>query len=116
MAAYAVLSSLPFLWCVVELHINNGHRRMLMSLELPHLSSWGSSLFGLRLCLTFLVKSPLYPFHLWLPKAHVEAPTCASIILAGVILKLGTYGLFRVGELFLDKLYFLTPYVVAMGV
>lgn len=102
MAAYAVLSSLPFLWCVVELHINNGHRR--------------SSLFGLRLCLTFLVKSPLYPFHLWLPKAHVEAPTCASIILAGVILKLGTYGLFRVGELFLDKLYFLTPYVVAMGV
>ena len=42
----------------------------------------------------FLVKAPLFMFHLWLPKAHVEAPTCASILLAGLLLKLGTYGLF----------------------
>lgn len=42
----------------------------------------------------FLVKAPLFVFHLWLPKAHVEAPTCASMLLAGLLLKLGVYGLF----------------------
>ncbi len=44
--------------------------------------------------LLFLVKAPLFLFHLWLPKAHVEAPACASMLLAGLLLKLGLYGLF----------------------
>nr|YP_010722327.1 NADH dehydrogenase subunit 4 [Enoplolambrus validus]WDV10169.1 NADH dehydrogenase subunit 4 [Enoplolambrus validus] len=46
--------------------------------------------------LAFLVKLPMYMFHLWLPKAHVEAPVAGSMILAGVLLKLGGYGLIRV--------------------
>nr|QUG10615.1 NADH dehydrogenase subunit 4 [Hydroides norvegica] len=51
-------------------------------------------LWWLGLVVLFLVKAPLFMFHLWLPKAHVEAPTCASMLLAGLLLKLGSYGLF----------------------
>jgi len=47
----------------------------------------------LLVCTSFLVKSPMYTLHSWLPKAHVEAPLIGSILLAGVILKLGSYGL-----------------------
>jgi len=48
------------------------------------------------LIFAFLLKLPLYIFHLWLPRAHVEAPVAGSMILAGVLLKLGGYGLIRV--------------------
>jgi len=44
----------------------------------------------------FAIKVPLFPFHTWLPDAHVEAPTAVSVILAGVLLKMGTYGLMRI--------------------
>src|SRR5262249_44815875 len=49
----------------------------------------------LAFTLAFAIKVPLFPFHTWLPDAHVEAPTAGSVILAGVLLKMGTYGLIR---------------------
>jgi NADH-quinone oxidoreductase subunit M len=60
-----------------------------------HLSWPMEKWFFLAFALAFLIKVPLFPFHTWLPDAHVEAPTAGSVILAGVMLKMGTYGLLR---------------------
>ncbi len=53
------------------------------------------SVLFLAFFLGFAIKVPMFPFHTWLPDAHVEAPTAGSVILAGVLLKMGTYGLIR---------------------
>ncbi|MEW5850796.1 MAG: NADH-quinone oxidoreductase subunit M [Myxococcota bacterium] len=60
----------------------------------PHIRSWELWLFG-AFALAFAIKVPMVPFHTWLPLAHVQAPTAGSVILAGVLLKMGTYGFIR---------------------
>lgn len=65
----------------------------------------------------FASKVPMVPVHLWLPEAHVEAPTAGSVILAGVLLKLGTYGFIRYSiPLFPKASFFFTPFVYTISV
>merc|ERR1712127_881043 len=66
---------------------------------------------------SFATKVPMLPVHLWLPEAHVEAPTAGSVILAGVLLKLGTYGFIRFSfALFPNACFYFAPFVYAMSV
>ena len=67
--------------------------------------------------LSFAIKVPLFPFHTWLPDAHVEAPTAGSVILAGVLLKMGTYGLIRFClPLFPAATLYFTPHIMTLAV
>lgn len=83
---------------------------------------WGNEL-GLQILifwsftLAFLVKCPSFPFHTWLPDAHTEAPTAGSMILAGVLLKMGTYGLLRMSlPLFPEAAQVATPVIMVLAV
>jgi NADH-quinone oxidoreductase subunit M len=67
--------------------------------------------------LAFAIKVPIVPLHTWLPDAHVEAPTAGSVILAGVLLKMGTYGFMKLGfPLFPDATHVLAPVIMTLAV
>ncbi len=71
----------------------------------------------LGMAIAFAVKTPMFPFHTWLPDAHTEAPTAGSIDLAGILLKLGTYGFLRFGlELFPEASVYFAPYLLTFAV
>ena len=73
-------------------------------------------LFG-AFALAFAIKVPLFPFHTWLPDAHVQAPTAGSVILAGVLLKMGTYGFIRIClPMFPDATITFIPYISILAV
>jgi NADH-quinone oxidoreductase subunit M len=86
----------------------------LYEMDVPlHTQFW----FFLAFALAFAIKVPLFPFHTWLPDAHVEAPTAGSVILAGVMLKMGTYGLVRLAfPLFPGAAAYFAPALAVLAV
>nr|ASS30697.1 NADH dehydrogenase subunit 4 [Stemonopa insignis] len=99
MLFYTLFASLPLLVSLVSIYSSGGSLIIGM---LSHVNCSGvvGIIWFFSTVMAFIVKLPMYLFHLWLPKAHVEAPVAGSMILAGVLLKLGGYGLIRVLPLF----------------
>jgi len=103
---YTLFGSVLMLLCMLALYFKGGHTFDMLQLMQGNYDSSTLTLFGwtmnfakvmfIGLFIGFAIKVPIVPFHTWLPDAHVEAPTAISVILAGVLLKMGTYGLLRI--------------------
>lgn len=94
MLGYTIIGSLPLLWGILNLWGFEGsvYTQFFYGGAISQLPYYWSFLFVLG----FIVKLPVYGVHMWLPKAHVEAPLGGSILLAGLLLKLGGYGLYLI--------------------
>ena len=114
---YTMAASLLMLLAILYMGITNG------TFALPDLIAGRAAFAGAQnllfigFFLAFAVKVPIFPFHSWLPDAHTEAPTAGSIILAGVLLKMGTYGLIRFNlPLFPEASYTFAPYIAVLAI
>jgi proton-translocating NADH-quinone oxidoreductase chain M len=113
---YTLLGSVLMLLSILYIYYQVGTTDYEVLLTFS-LSSLEQKLLWFTFFLAFASKVPMVPVHLWLPEAHVEAPTAGSVILAGILLKLGTYGFIRFSlPLFPQASFFFTPLVYSVAV
>jgi len=116
---YTLLGSLPLLLAIIALYLASEPHTFDMRefIASPPLGGIAATLALIAMLVTFFVKTPVIPLHTWLPAAHVQAPTAGSVILAGVMLKLGTYGLIRFAlQMTPDTFRTLAPVVAVFAV
>lgn len=113
---YTMAGSILMLVAILYLYFKAGRTFNLLELYDYRLGFHAQLWVFLALALAFAVKVPLFPVHTWLPDAHVQAPTAGSVILAGVLLKMGVYGYVRFAlPLFPDAAQFFQPYLMGIA-
>nr|YP_009473486.1 NADH dehydrogenase subunit 4 [Tetraclita rufotincta]AVI57970.1 NADH dehydrogenase subunit 4 [Tetraclita rufotincta] len=111
---YTIFASLPLLVSIIFMgEFLGGYNFSMLNFSFETMHSMNFWFFFS--IFAFLVKLPAFYVHLWLPKAHVEAPVAGSMMLAGVLLKLGCYGMMRLMGFFEGKVNFLSSMLVSLG-
>ena len=109
---YTVIGSLPMLISLIYIQWKVGTTNLYALQNIEVFTFTEQRWLWLGFFLAFAVKVPMFPVHLWLPEAHVEAPTAGSLVLAGVLLKLGSYAMLRfLNPLFPIAALYFTPMV-----